>query len=64
MVQRVKNLALPLLRCGFQPWPENFHVPWVQPEKNVYIQNDPYLVKTVMFNHKHIYGEKIRGEKM
>ena len=35
MLQRVKDLALSLQRlrlqlcCGFDPWPRNFHMPWV-----------------------------------
>ena len=39
MVQRVKDLALSLLWLWvllwlrFDPWPENFHILWVQPEK-------------------------------
>ena len=30
MAQQVKDLALPLLWCGFNPWPRNFHMLWVQ----------------------------------
>ena len=39
MVQQVKNLALSLWQLrlllwqGFDPHPENFHMPWVQPKK-------------------------------
>ena len=39
MVQRVKDLALSLqrlewlLRCSFDPWPGNFQLPPVRPEK-------------------------------
>ena len=39
VVQWVKAPALSLqqlwslLCCGFQPWPRNFHMPWVQPKK-------------------------------
>ena len=29
----VKDLALSLLQLGFDPWPENFHMPWMQPKK-------------------------------
>ena len=29
-VQGLKDLALPQLRLGFNPWPRNFHKPWVQ----------------------------------
>ena len=25
--------ALPLLWCGFNPWPGDFYMPWVQPGK-------------------------------
>ena len=38
MVQQVKDpvLSLPwlglLLRLGFDPWPRNFHTPWVRPK--------------------------------
>ena len=31
MVQQVKDPALSLLWPGFNPWPGNFHVPWVWP---------------------------------
>ena len=39
MAQWVKDLALslqwlgPLLWCGFNPWPRNFHMPWAWPKK-------------------------------
>ena len=39
VVQRVKDLALHQLWhrlqfwLAFDPWPENFHTPWVQPKK-------------------------------
>ena len=31
----VKDLASSLLWCRFDPWPGNFHVPWVWGEKEV-----------------------------
>ena len=39
MAQWVKELALwllwlgSLLRHAFDPWPRNFHMPWVQPKR-------------------------------
>ena len=39
VIQWFKNLALSLqwlmllLWCKFSPWPGNFHMPWVQPNK-------------------------------
>jgi len=39
LAQWFKDLALLQLwrklhlRLGFDPWPENFHMPWVQPKK-------------------------------
>ena len=33
MAQQVKNLELSPLWLRFNPWPENFSKPWVQPEK-------------------------------
>ena len=33
MEQWVKDLALPLGQRGFDPWPGNFHTPWVWPKK-------------------------------
>lgn len=30
MVQQVKDLALSLLCLGFDPWPGNFNMLWVQ----------------------------------
>ena len=39
VVQDVKDPVLPQLQCslqlwhGFDPWPGNFHTPWVWPEK-------------------------------
>ena len=39
MAQRVKDLVLSLLWLrsllgrGFDPWPRNFHMPWVQSNK-------------------------------
>ena len=32
----VKNLALSLLWCGLDPWPGNFHMPWVQQKRRKY----------------------------
>ena len=38
VAQQVRNPALSLLQlglllwCGFDPWPRNFHMPWVQPK--------------------------------
>ena len=31
----VKDSALSLLWCGFDPWPGNFRVPWLQPKINI-----------------------------
>ena len=31
--QWVKYLGLLHLQCGFDPWPKNIHMPWVQPKK-------------------------------
>ena len=31
MVQWVKDLALSLQWCGFNPWPRNFHTLWARP---------------------------------
>ena len=28
----IKDLALSLLWCRFDPWPWNFRMPWVQPK--------------------------------
>ena len=36
VAQWVKDLALPQLWCGFNPWPGNFHVLRVQPQKLYY----------------------------
>ena len=33
MAHRVKYLALSLLWCGFDLWPENFHMPQAWPKK-------------------------------
>ena len=33
VAQQVKDLVLSLLRCGFSPWPGNFHILWSQPQK-------------------------------
>ena len=39
LLQQVKNPMLSLqwlgwlLRCRLNPWPENFHMPWAQPNK-------------------------------
>ena len=30
---RLKDLVLPQLRLGFDPWPGKFHMPWVWPLK-------------------------------
>ena len=41
MVQWVKNPALSLLWlglqpwCGFNPWPQNFSLPWMWPKKKI-----------------------------
>ena len=40
MVQHVKDMELNLQRLGlllryrFDPWPRNFHIPWVQPKRS------------------------------
>ena len=31
--QQVKELALSLLWCQFDPWPRNFHMLWAWPKK-------------------------------
>ena len=31
-MQWVKDLAFPQLLLKFDPWPRNYHVPWVQPK--------------------------------
>ena len=33
MVQQVKDLAWLLLCHGFNPWPRNFCMSWIQPKK-------------------------------
>ena len=33
VMQRVRDLALSLLWCGFDPWPGNFRMPQAQPKK-------------------------------
>ena len=33
VVQQVKDLASALQQPRFDPWPGNFHMPWVQPDK-------------------------------
>ena len=33
VAQQVKDLALSLLWCRFDPWPGNFHMPWAWPKK-------------------------------
>ena len=39
MAQQVKDLVLTLLflrsllSYGFDPWPRNFHLPWMQPQR-------------------------------
>ena len=51
MAQQVKNPALPLqwfeslLWPGDDPWPENFHVPWVRPKKKKKKKNQKVLQK-------------------
>ena len=32
VAQWVKDLALSLLWRGFDPWPGNFHIPWLWPK--------------------------------
>ena len=32
LAQWVKNPVLPHLQLGFDPWPGNFHIPWVWPK--------------------------------
>ena len=59
VVQYLKDLALSLLRCGFDPWPENFHTPWawLKRKKKVahsfsFLCNSPpceYIYSTVEF---------------
>ena len=36
VIQWVKDLALSLLRLGFNPWSGNFHIPWMWPKKPLY----------------------------
>ena len=38
MAQWVKDLALALLWLRSYPWHRDFHVPWVQPRKNLFFQ--------------------------
>ena len=33
LAQGDKDLALPLLWLGFDPWPRNFYMPWVRTKK-------------------------------
>jgi len=33
VAQWVKGLALLLLWHRLNPWPRNFHIPWMQPQK-------------------------------
>ena len=35
MIQQIKGPELSLLWCGFDPWPGNFCMPWVQPKNNL-----------------------------
>ena len=34
VARRVKDLALSLLWCGFDPWPGNLPMPWAWPKRN------------------------------
>ena len=34
-MQQVKHLTLSLLWLGFNPWPRNFHIPWVGQRKTI-----------------------------
>ena len=51
VVQRVKDLALHQLWhslqfwLAFDPWPENFHTPWVQPKKE---KSNPNLFGSIL----------------
>ena len=37
MAQEVKNLVVSLLWPEFNPWPQNFHMPWAWPKKTIII---------------------------
>ena len=36
VAQWVKDLALSLMWCWFDPWPGNFHMQWVWPKRHTF----------------------------
>ena len=60
MVQRVKDPALPQLwqrsqlQLGLDPWPRNFHMPWVQPKKKNYTRFPEFDTKQKKVNWKRL----------
>ena len=55
MAEWVKDLELlqlwhrSKLWLGFDPWPRNFHVPWVQPKKKEKKKEKKVLIRTIYF---------------
>ena len=48
--QWVKDPALSPLCHGFDPWPGNFHMPWVQPKKIDRKKKDLKIFQNILSN--------------